>query len=240
MFMIKGFGAFAFVFFLFLCASIGSFGAGLTVWLLSVLLVVSGTLSYSLFAFPSTFESHGYTKLKKYSQIQSPILVSSICDVAAIVRKDGLFAADTIRKELKDPWLQYSLKKMIEGFDQSAILPAIRNEQARMLEHCKTWLNYHERISSSIPLIGLVGSLCHLMADLSGTEVNSVSAAFIPFLISILFQLAFQSWYQSQSDQLEDGVRLYYSLLENGISGISSAISSEVLKEQLEARITHA
>ena len=238
--MIKGFGAFSFLFFLFLCAQIGGFGPGFVVWFLSILLVTTGTLSYSFFIFPASFESHGYSKLKSFAAFNPSMLVNSIHEIATIARKDGLFAVESIRKDVKDPWLQYSLKRMIEGFDQQSIMPVIRNEQIRIQEHLQTFAVYQDRVSGSIVLFGLAGSLSHLMAFLSKGDQSLVAASFVPFFVSILFQLAFNFWFQGRVDQWADQSRLYYSILETGISGIQNAVHADVLKEQLESRITHA
>ena len=235
--MIKGFGIFAFFVFLIVCSQIGEFGPGFTMWFLSIMLVFSGTAAFALFLYPRSFEEQGLKKLFAFAAMKPHALVNTISDIASVVRKDGLLATESIRKDLKDPWLKYSLKKMIDGYDKNVIIHVIRNEHLRYHEQFLSLEKYKDRISTTIPLVGLAGSLAHVMSFLAKNEPGLIAASFIPFLFSILFQLFFSSWGQSRIDFLLDQFRLYYALLENGISGIQEGTNAEVLKDQLFGRL---
>ena len=71
-------------------------------------------------------------------------------------------------------------------------------------------------------------------------DPSLIAASFIPFLLSIFIQIIFSAWAQGQIDFLADQHRLYYAVLENGISGIQDGINADVLRDQLMARIDHA
>jgi flagellar motor component MotA len=238
--MIKGFGVFSFLIFLILCKLIGEFGPGIPVWFLSFLLVGSGVTAYSLFLFPQSMEEHGFRKLKAFVRVSPVDLINSISDISAVVRKDGLLATESLRKDLKDHWLEYALKKMIDGYDKAVIVQVIRNEHLRFHEQFMIVESYKERITNTISLFGLAGSLSHLMYFLSKDDPTLIGASFVPFLLSIIIQLCFGAWAQSQIDYLVDQSRVYYGILENGVAGIQDGVNSDVLRDQLMARITHA
>ena len=238
--MIKGFGIFSFFVFLILCFQIGEFGPGFAVWFLSFLLVSSGVTAYALFLFPESMEEHGFKKLKLFSKIVPIQLINSIYEISALIRKDGLLATESLRKDLKDPWLQYSLKKMIDGFDKNAIIPVIRNEHLRYHEQFLIVEAYKERVTSSIALFGMAGSLAHIMYFLSKDDPTLVAASFVPFLLSLFMQFVFSAWSQSQIDFQLDQSRVYYAILENGVAGIQDGTNSDILRDQLMARINHA
>ena len=238
--MIKGFGIFSFLVFLILCVQIGEFGPGFAVWFLSLLLLASGVTAYALVLFPESLEGQAIKKLKAFSKVAPVELIHSISEVSAVVRKDGLLATESIRKDLKDPWLQYALKKMIDGYDKNTIVHVIRNEHLRYHEQFLSLETYKERVANSIALFGLAGSLSHIMYFLSKDDPTLIAASFVPFLFSVLIQLCFSAWSQSKIDFLLDQSRIYYSVIENGVSGIQDGVNSDVLRDQLMARINHA
>ncbi len=238
--MIKGFGIFSFFVFLSLCKVIGEFGPGYAVWFLSLLLVGTGVIAYALFLFPRSLEESGFTKLKNFAKINPIDLINSIGEISTVVRKDGLLATEGVRKGLSDPWLQYSMKKMIDGYDKAVIVQVIRNEHLRFHEQFLLVESYKEKVTNTITLFGLAGSLSHILYFLSKDDPTLIAASFVPFLLSVFIQLGFGAWSQSKIDFLVDQSRVYYAILESGVAGIQDGINSDVLRDQLMARITHA
>jgi flagellar motor component MotA len=238
--MIKGFGIFSFFVFLILCVQIGEFGPGFAIWFLSLILVVTGMGAYALFLFPQSMEEHGFKKLTLFSKVAPLELIQSISEISSVVRKDGLLATESLRKDLKDPWLQYSLKKMIDGYDKNVIVQVIRNEHLRYHEQFLSLEKFKDRVTGSIALVGLAGSISHIMYFLSKDDPTLIAASFAPFLLSVIIQIIFSSWTQSRIDFLLDQSRVYYAIIENGVSGIQDGVNSDVLRDQLMARITHA
>jgi flagellar motor component MotA len=238
--MIKGFGGFSFFVFLVLCLQIGEFGPGFAIWFLSFLLIGSGIVADALFLYPKSFEERGFKKILAFAAVSPVNLVNTITEIAGVVRKDGLLATESLRKDLKDPWLVYALKKMIDGYEKSVIVQVIRNEHLHFHEQFLSLEKYKERVSGSIALFGLAGSLSHIIHFLSKDDPTLIAASFIPFLLSSLIQIVFNAWAQSKIDFLTDQHRVYYAILENGISGIQDGINADVLRDQLMARIDHA
>ena len=166
--------------------------------------------------------------------------MNTIFEIATVVRKDGLLATESLRKDLKDPWLVYALKKMIDGYEKSVIVQVVRNEHLHYHEQFISLEKYKDRVSGSITLFGIAGTLAHLMHFLLKDEPGLLAASFVPFLLSVLIQILFNAWAQNKVDFLADQHRAYYAILENGISGIQDGINADVLRDQLMARIDHA
>lgn len=238
--MIKGFGVFSFVVFLGLCRIIGEFGPGFPVWFLSIIMIGAGVTAYALFLFPRSMEEYGFAKLKAFSSVNPDELINAIAEVSAVVRKDGLLATESVRKDLTDRWLQYALKRMVDGYDKNVIIPVIRNEHLRFHEQFMLVESYKERLTNAISLFGLIGSLSHLLYFLTKDDPTLIGASFVPFLVAVIVQVCFGAWAQSKIDYLADQSRVYYGILENGVAGIQDGVNSDVLKDQLMARITHA
>lgn len=235
--MIKGLGVFTFCVFLGVASQIGEFGPGFAIWFLSLLLVVSGVCSFAFLLYPESLTDDAVKKIFKTNLPSQNIqLIKSVENAAAVIRKDGLLASEGLRKEADDPWLKYALKKMMDGFEKNLVIHAVRNEHLRYHEQFFTIEKYKEKIAGVMTLVGLVGSLCHIMYFLKN-DTGFISVSFVPFLISILMQIIFSAVAQNKIDQLMDQSRLYYAILENGISGIYDGVNSEILRDQLLVRV---
>jgi len=238
--MIKGFGIFSFVLFLLLSTQIGSFGPGFAIWFLSFILIVTGTIASAMYFLPPAFVPKAFLPIEYYAWVKPVALIESIHEISDLIRKEGLLSLESIRSSIRDPWLQYSTKKMMEGFEVKAILPVIRNEGTKAQALFVEAETYKDRVLGTVPLYGLAGSLMHLIEFLSKKEPHLAAASFVPFLISVLIQLALSLWVQKRLDYLADQSRNYHAVLEDGIAGLGEGISADVLKDRLMARITHA
>ncbi len=129
---------------------------------------------------------------------------------------------------------------MIDGYEKNIIVQVIRNEHLRYHEQFLILETYKERVSGSIVLFGLAGSVSHIMHFLRVDDPTLIAASFTPFLLSLFSQLCFNAFTQSRIDFLVDQSRMYYAVLENGVAGIQDGVNSDVLRDQLMARINHA
>jgi chemotaxis protein MotA len=238
--MIKGFGVLAFALYLLLCFQIGTFGPGVAIWFLSLILISAGIVSSILFFLPPVFESKALLPIQLYAWVNPRALIDSFCEVCDLIRKDGLLSLESARQSIRDPWMQYALKKMSEGFEPKMVLPVIRNEGLKSAALFEQADLYKDRVLNTIPLFGLVASLFHLMGFLQSNEPHLVSASFVPFVISILLQMVLSLWIQRRFDFLSDRAKNYHAVLEEGVAGLGDGISADVLKDRLMARITHA
>ncbi len=91
-----------------------------------------------------------------------------------------------------------------------------------------------------MPTLGLIPSLWMMMDYLNQpTKVSgpgSLPTLFIPFLIALVAQMILSSLSGKFFDDLKEDVKLYYVVLEEGLSGIQEGMNSELLREKLTAR----
>jgi chemotaxis protein MotA len=238
--MIKGFGILALALYLLLCTQIGTFGPGVAIWILSLILITAGTVSSALFYLPPVFEPKAFLPIQLYAWVNPKALIESFCDVCDLIRKDGLLSLESARQSIRDPWMQYALRKMSEGFEPKMVLPVIHNEGLKSAALFAEAESYKDRVLSTIPLFGLIASLFHLMVFLQKNDPHLASASFVPFVLSILMQLVLSLWIQRRIDFLSDRAKNYHAVLEEGVAGLGDGISADVLKDRLMARITHA
>ncbi len=238
--MIKGFGGFAFLFYLGMVVEIGTFGHGFAIWILSLMMLAAGIVSAACFYIPIAFEKEGLLRIQAYARIHPHRIIESIHAISEQIRKDGLLSLESVRSGITDQKLLYVTKKMMEGFDQKAILPVLRNDSIRAAQLFQDLRTYQERIASIIPILGLVATLTHLMMGLSKADFVFNGSSLIPFLISLLVQLMFTFWTQHQMDEWFDCAQNYHAVMEEGASGLLEGIHADLLRDRLLSRITHA
>jgi chemotaxis protein MotA len=244
--MIKGFGYFALFMFFILCSQIGGFSQGFAIWFLGVLTIAAGTLAFSLLQFPNELEEGGLKRLLSYESHDSKKLVTELEDLAQVIRRDGLLATESVRKDLNDPLMKYVLKRVMDGYDKSILNHLIHNQMIRNQELFMIAKSYYDHCLQVIPVVGLIGSLFMMMDALKVTvnaQGSSVSVAsdlsvvFVPFVLSLILQQLLQSIFQERLVVALDRCRLYFTLLAEGMAGIQDGVNAELLRDKLLGRL---
>jgi len=234
--MIKGFGYFALFVFLMFCTQIGGFSSGFAVWFLSVLTVVSGTVAFSCLQFPKELENGMLKRLLAFESHDPKELIVQLEELAQTVRRDGLLATESLRKELKDPLVRYLLKRVMDGYEKVQLNQFIRNHLIRFQELFAIAKNGIDHGLQVVPVVGLIGSLFMIMGALNRPQA-SVAAAFIPFVLSLILQQWLQAVYPERLIVALDRCRLYFTLLEEGMNGIQDGVNAELLRDKMLGRL---
>ena len=234
--MIKGFGYFSLFVFLIVCSQIGGFQPGFSIWFLSVLLVGSGTFAFGLLQLPIEIQNGAINHLLVFSEVNTQKLIQDFEMLSGTIRKEGLLSIEGLRKDLKDPFLRYLLKRVVGGFEKAQIVSIIHNRFLRTQELFTIGHTYFERMLQAIPVVGLIGSLFQIMEFLASGK-GSISVVFIPFVFALLVQQILQSLFLEKMVRSLDGARVYHLVLEEGIGGIQDGINAELLKDKLQARL---
>ena len=239
--MIKGLGYFALFVFLLLCLQIEGFGPGFAIWFLSMLLVFAGSCAFAMLEFPRELEEGILKQIMTFAERDHKKMIHTLDELANTIRKDGLLAVEGVRRDIKDPFLRYLLKRVVGGFEKNQIGSIIRNQFLRSQELFTITQSYADRVFQAIPVVGLIGSLFQIMDFLihsQGSGKGSIGVVFIPFVLSLLAQLLLQSFLQERIIRAIDGSRLYYMVLEEGIHGIQDGVSPELLRDKLQSRLS--
>lgn len=238
--MIKGFGYFAFFVFLMLCSQIGGFSPGFTIWFLSILTVVSGSVAFSFLQFPKELEEGMLKHLLTFESRDSKKLIGELEELAQAIRRDGLLATESLRKDLKDPLIKYLLKRIMDGFEKAQLNQLVRNQMIRYQELFMIAKSFYDHCLQVVPVVGLIGSLFMMMDSLKSTtsqSAGSIAVIFIPFVFSLIFQQLLQALYQERLIVALDRCRLYYTLVEEGMNGIQDGVNSDLLRDKMLGRL---
>ena len=234
--MIKGFGYFSLFVFLILCSQIGGFLPGFSIWFLSILLVISGTLAFGLLQLPIEIQDGAIQHLLVFSDVDTQKMVQEFETLSSTIRRDGLLSIESIRRDLEDPFLRYLLKRVINGFEKNQIASVIHNRFLRTQELFTIGHTYFDRMLQVIPVVGLIGSLFQIM-DVLSSDHGSIAVVFIPFVFSLILQQVLQSLFLEKMVRSLDGARVYHLVLEEGIGGIQDGVNAELLRDKLKARL---
>ena len=239
--MIKGLGFCTLLFYLLLCTQLGGFASGFSIYFLCLLALVFGGASVLCLTAPQDIVDGAFKRIAVPLPMSSAKLVEELEELALTIRRDGLLSLEAKRKDLKDPLLRYLLKRVTDGYERSQLLPVLRNQAVRRAELIRTSEAFLERFIQLLPTIGLVPSLFMIMDYLNQTKttVNALPTVFIPFVIALIVQMVLQAACGRFFDQLKEEVKLYYVILEEGVSGIQEGLNAELLRDKLRARFLH-
>ncbi len=236
--MIKGFGYFALFVFLVLCSQMGGYTPGFAVWFISFLLVASGSIALAGIQFPEELDNGHFQQLLNAHRAPIKQLTQEIEELAIVIRRDGLLAAEGLRKEMKDPLLKYLIKKVMDGFERPHLVQVVQNQAKRQEELFSMLQSYFDRVLQMIPVVGLIGSLFMMMDYFRAPSSALVlSIVFAPFLVALFFQLLLQSFYQKQITDALDRGRLYFTIVEEGIIGIQEGLNADLLRDKIQFRL---
>jgi len=242
--MFKSLGIFASAVYLILATQMGGFAPGFSIIFLTFLSVFAGIVAIVGLSAPPDVVRGSFKLIRHSLPLTLEKLVEELGEIAVITRRDGLLALESKRKELKDPLLRLLLKRIVEGFDKTQTLPLLRNQAVRRAEIIRTTEIYVERINSLLPTLGLIPSLFIVVDYLSYPEKvpppGSIPTLFFPFLLTLFLQLIGTAYAGRFFDEIKELVKLYYVLMEEGISGIQDGTNAEMIKDRLKARLADA
>lgn len=238
--MIKSLGVFSLLVYLILASQMGGFSPGISIYFLSFLSIIAGCSTVLLLTAPRDITDGAYHIIRAPLPMPLPALAAELEELALLVRRDGLLSLEAKRKDIKDPLLKMLLKRVMDGFEKNQILPVLRNQATRRAELIRACEIYFDRFLGMLPTVGLIPSLWMLMEYLNQSNKNqgpgSLPTLFVPFLISLVLQVVLSSVAGRFFDDLKEEVKLYYVVLEEGLSGVQEGMNSDLLREKLTAR----
>jgi chemotaxis protein MotA len=218
----------------------GGFAPGFSIVFLSFLTMFAGTLALAGLSAPSDITRGSFRLIREPLPLTLDKLVTELEEISVITRRDGLLALESRRKELKEPLLKLLLKRIVEGFDKTQTLHLLRNQALRRAELIRTTEIYIERITALLPTVGLIPALLILIDYLSHPDKvpapGSLPTLFFPFVLALIAQLIVSALAGRFFDEIKENVKLYYVLMEEGVSGIQDGTNAEMLRDRLRAR----
>jgi chemotaxis protein MotA len=239
--MFKSLGIVSCAVYLVIASQMGGFSPGFSIWFLSFLVMLAGTVAVMGLTAPPDVTRGAMKLIKEALPLSHEKLIAELEEIALITRRDGLLALESKRKELKEPLLRLLLKRIVEGFEKAQILPLLRNQAVRRAELIRTCEIFSERVYALLPVVGLIPSLFMIIDYLSRPEKvpapGSLPTVFLPFLLSLVMQMLGTAWSGRFFDEIKESVKLYYVLMEEGVSGIQDGVNSEMIRDRLNARL---
>ena len=227
--------------YLVLASQMGGFSPGFSILFLTFLAMFAGTIGVMGLTAPPDVTRGAFKLIREPLPFTHAKLIEELEEIALITRRDGLLALESKRKELKEPLLRLLLKRIVEGFEKAQTLPLLRNQAVRRAELIRTCEIYSERVNALLPVVGLIPSLFMIIDYLSHPEKvpapGSLPTVFLPFLLSLVLQVFGTAWAGRFFDEIKESVKLYYVIMEEGISAIQDGLNAEMIRDRLQARL---
>jgi flagellar motor component MotA len=236
--MIQGAGYASLIAFLILGSQIGSVESSAVLFVYALLMIVLGSVSYALIQMPGLVANGEVKKILAFKNFEPTKMVQELENLCSVIRRDGLLASESARKELSDGFLRYLIKRVADGYERSHLVQAIRNQSMRTHEIASFFEAWIGDLSQAVGLSGLVTTLFLMMALIKSTDPNTnVAGAILPLLMGQLLQPLVASHYKNRFFAALDHARLYFVLLEEGVSGIQEGINADLLRDKLNCRL---
>lgn len=236
--MIRGSGIGALVVFLILGSQMGAVGTGWVLWVYSLMMIALGTLAYAWIQMPQNLETGEAKRILQFRDFEPKKLVSELESLCATIRRDGLLASEGARKELSDPFLRYLIKRVADGFERVHLVQAIRNQSMRVHELASFSEAWMDHVIQAVGGSGLMTTLFLMMALLKSSDPQvPIELALMPFLLGLVLQPVLSGFLKSRFFSALDHARLYFVLLEEGVSGIQEGIAADLLRDKLNCRL---
>jgi len=180
-----------------LCCTAMLFGAGgpsgvpMYVDMPSVFLVVVGSLSATIMAFPGSkiLGCMGVAKnvlmLKKTSTVET---ISQIIEFAEQARREGILALESRALEITDDFMKVGIQLAVDGTEPDLIKVILETEISYMEERHLSGVKIFDYLGNAGPAFGMLGTLFGLVAMLGNlSDLDSLGPAMATTLITTLY-----------------------------------------------------
>jgi flagellar motor component MotA len=236
--MIHGAGYAALIVFLILGSQIAAVGTGLVLIVYVLLMIALGAFAYSWIQMPKILEDGEAKRVLAFLSFQPKKMIQELEQLCATIRRDGLLASESARKELSDSFLRYLIKRVADGFDRVHLVQSIRNQSMRVHEIASFAEAWIENTTQAVSGAGLITTLFLMMSLLKSNEPSApVWVALMPLLLGLVLQPIVGGFLKNRFFTALDHARLYFVLMEEGVSSIQEGVAADMLRDKLNCRL---
>lgn len=174
---------------------------------------------------------------KNYDYLQ---LVETLCECADLSRRNGIVALDDKRKEVEEPFLQRSLKLIVDNNAPEDVKHFLENDISMMEQRHANNQKIFSAAGGYAPTMGIVGTVLGLvvvLAGLGGSGIeelgHGIAVAFLATFMGVasanLMYLPFDNKLKMKTQQEV----LYKEMAMQGILAIQANESPLILRERL-------
>jgi chemotaxis protein MotA len=209
----------------------------------AALIVVGGTLGATLLAYPAEDVKRAFELLPliyRHAEGGTQPVIAEVVQVATLVRRDGLIAAEAMRAQIREPMLARGIKYVIDGFEPSAVREILDAEIDRALDEGERAAKVFEGAGGYAPTVGILGAvlgLIHVMTMLNEPSRigEGIAVAFVATVYGVaLANLVLLPWGNKLKRIAEQRV-LAKELVRLGILGIQEGLNPMFIEERLKA-----
>lgn len=157
----------------------------------SVVLVVGGSFTVMLFAFPfGNIRKLVSVARKAVFARQLPMekLIGDMVSYAEIARRDGILSLENSTKDIDDPFIVQGIQMAVDGTDPELIEQVMSSELDNVAERHDMGKALFDALGKYAPAMGMMGTVIGLVAMLSDlSDPSKVGAGMAVALITTLY-----------------------------------------------------
>ncbi|WP_017729309.1 flagellar motor stator protein MotA [Halalkalibacterium ligniniphilum] len=219
-------------------------GTSLTVLInpAAFMIIFAGTIAAVLVAFPME-EIKRVPKLFKilFSEKKQPPtteLIEQFVEYAKISRQEGLLSLESKIKDIDDPFLQQSMRMVIDGLDPEFIRYTLNERIDAMQERHATGASIFTQAGTYAPTLGVLGAVLGLIAALGNLEDTealgyAIAAAFVATLFGIFSGYVLWHPFANKLKRKSRKETLHKYIIVEGTISIINGVSPRAMEESL-------
>jgi len=207
----------------------------------SVLIVVGGTFSTLLAAFPLANAMQLPIVMKKTTQpgAGDPVaLITQLVSFAEIARRDGILALEGMTEEMEDDLLVLGIKMAVDGTDPELIDQIMEADIENMMIRHDVGKGLFDIMGKYAPAFGMIGTLIGLVAMLANlSDPSAIGAGMAAALLTTMYGAIIANViFLPLADKLilkNDEEVVYKSIILKGVMSIQAGDNPRVVEQKL-------
>jgi chemotaxis protein MotA len=177
---------------------------------------------------------------KEHDETYQKVILNEILDCARIARKESLLSLEPRLPQLRDQFLQSTLRTVVDGVDPQVIRQLfekqIEVDEKRLLAGAKVWSDAGG-FAPTVGIIGAVLGLIHVMGNLTDTSKlgAGIAVAFVATIYGVGFaNMIFLPFGNKLKKRVADEMRVKEMILEGALS-IQAGLSPMLIEIKLKS-----
>ncbi|SFH50136.1 chemotaxis protein MotA [Tindallia magadiensis] len=209
----------------------------------SILIVIGGTISATLVAYPLFKVIEAFKVVRKAfssKTLEAGAIIEKIIELANTARKEGLLALEEASAEIDDSFLQKGVMLVVDGTDPELVRNLLETELSFVEERHKEGQGIFETMGAYSPAFGMIGTLIGLInmlrrLDDPSTIGPAMAVALITtFYGSLMANLIFLPIANKLKFRSREEILLKEIMLE-GMLSIQAGENPRIIEEKLKA-----
>lgn len=171
-------------------------------------------------------------------------IITTICNLSDLARKEGILALEERASQLEDPFLQKGIGLVVDGSNPDLTKDILESEMYHRYENAKKQIHFWQDLGSYAPAWGMVGTLIGLvnMMKSMGADPAAIGEGMSLALITTLYGSILANWIcipiSRRLEKKSDAEYLAQEIIIEGVLSIQAGENPRIIKDKMMAIVS--